>query len=526
MGLESITGNPTLTRFLAAWPISSLRRMTIEQYADLGDHNAYCYWLEYGSRDLGEVGGIPLTKFGLWKFKNQKDYDESFESDNTYAWDGKFGKTRMQAFKKIILTISEIAEAAGRGDWLSIEEKPFHSIAKWKIAFLYSDKRLVPIYTREGLLKVAAGLGGRFPEKAPIVDLQLFIAGKKAAERDMIEYAEDLWAYYVKGKSFRNYFIIGSKVNSDGKKGAKDIFNDMLVTNTVAVGFLEKQDLTPLVGASASEIEKFVFDHGKEEGIDIGKLRSYFRLLLNLKPGDIIAVKSTGSYGTLTIVAYAVVVERDGKVYQYRPDKLGHHINVEFVELGVSRKTNLNYAGTLHQVSSDKPDHLKQIFGPFLQVDNIALGNEDEEEVMGSEERGEYKPEETYQRGEIAARMVRQLHNIIQNSFFRELKRKFPKQCIKMEYEGRVDIVREHGNERWFYEIKPFENVIYCLRQASGQLIEYAYRFQDPGKLTHLIIVGPGELTIESKGFLDHFVQSISLPINYEQHMAALRQDL
>ena len=61
MAFSSVTGNSILSRFLEAWPVASLRRMSIEQYANLEDHNAYCYWLEYGSVDLGAIGGMPLT---------------------------------------------------------------------------------------------------------------------------------------------------------------------------------------------------------------------------------------------------------------------------------------------------------------------------------------------------------------------------------------------------------------------------------------------------------------------------------
>ena len=125
----------------------------------------------------------------------------------------------------------------------------------------------------------------------------------------------------------------------------------------------------------------------------------------------------------------------------------------------------------------------------------------------------------------VAAKMIRQLHNILQNSFYKALKEKYPLHDVKMEYENRVDILRDSGNERWFYEIKPFENIIACLRQATGQLIEYAYRFQDPDKKINLVIVGPGALNVEARSFLDHFTEVVNLPLKYEQHVAPNRQD-
>lgn len=132
MGLNSGIANDTLKKFLATWPVGSLRGMTVPQYANLDDHNAYCYWLEYGSRELGEIGGMPLTKFGLWKWKNRSEF-ETFESDNTYAWNRKYGRNRTEAFKNILALVADIAEAAIRRNWYAIQQIDFHAVAKWKI---------------------------------------------------------------------------------------------------------------------------------------------------------------------------------------------------------------------------------------------------------------------------------------------------------------------------------------------------------------------------------------------------------
>ncbi len=525
MPFSSITGAETLRKFLDVWPLESLKTMTIEKYADLSDHQSYCYWLEYGSRDLGEIGGMPLTKFGLWRYKEYKDFTDTYESDSVYAWNGKFGKQRMLAFKNIIAIVAEIAAAASAGDWQRVEDIDFHAVAKWKIAFMYSSERLVPVYTREGLLKIAAGLGGRFAENATFLSLQLFVKDKKPAEMGMVAFAEYLWMHYVKGKTFRNYFIVGSKYKDDEGSDSKDVFPEMLATNSIAIGFLYNVDCSRLTSASEEEIKAFVAANSSGETIELSKLQSYFRILFSLKPGDIVAVKAHGSFNNLSVIAYAVVTEKNGRIYEYKPEQLGHHVNVEFVELGIDRRFTYNYAGTIHHISSERPDHLKAIFGPFLQVDDIALGSEADDDLF---HRGDttLKSEEAYQRGEIASRMIRQLHNILQNSFFKFLQKKFPGHKLTMEYERRVDIVREYGNERWFYEIKPFENVVSCLREASGQLIEYAYRFQDGDKTTHLVIVGPGELKGEAMGFFDHYAAALKLSFQYEQHVPTLRQDM
>jgi hypothetical protein len=524
MELNTVTAAATLEKIVKLYPVESLRKMPIEKYAHLTDRESFCYLLEYGSRDLGEVGGMPLTKFGLWRFNVAKEF-EHYASDRTYAWDLKFGINRTQAFKNIINIVADIAEASLDGDWIKIQNIGFHAVAKWKIAFIYSNYRLFPVYTRESLLKIAAALGAYFKENAPIIELQEFITSKKPENQDMVAFAEFMWQHYVEGKPFRNYFVVGTKYAGGNGREAKDVFSSMLEFNCIATGFLWDFDLSDLVNGTDEEIDNFVAENSHGEDISLSHLQRYFRILLKLKPGDIVALKSTGSHSSLKIIAYAVVTEKNGKVYEYSPTKLGHHVHVEFVELDVNRPTDLNYAGTIHKVDPERVEHLKIIFGPFLQVDNLAIGDENEDESIVSENKDRVKSEESYVRGAIAARMVRQLHNIIQNDLFASLKKKYPNQDIKLEYENRVDIVRETADERWFYEIKPFENVVSCLRLASGQLIEYAFRFPEFGKKTHLVVVGPGVLTREADLFLDFFRESINLPLDYMQHTVPPRQD-
>lgn len=523
MGLDNTTAEAKLEYLLLIWPIERLRSMSLEQYANLDDHTSLCYLLEYGSRDLGEIGGIPLTKFGIWRFKDKKDFAATYQSDTAYAWSRKYGTSRTEAFKNIRKLVADIAEYAVLQDFEAVEDIEFHAIAKWKIAFVYSNKSLAPIYARENLLKVTRGLKTTFSENAPIVIMQRFLIDSRPADKTMIEFSRHLLDHFVEGKPFRDFFIIGSKYKDEFGNDTKDVFPIMVNNNCVAIGFLYNVDLTGLVGAPDNEIDRFVEKQTAEGSISIHKIKGYFRIFLNLKPGDIIAVKSHGLYNNLRIIAYAVVVQKEGKVYEYKPSKLGHHVNVEFVEVGIDRSLAYNYAATIHKISPDKHDHLKAVFGPFLQVDNIAFAETDDVEPIPSEQN--LKSEESYARGAVSSRIVRQLHNIIQNSFFSHLKEKYPKQTIVMEFDGRVDILRDSGDSLWFYEIKPFENVVACLREATGQLIEYAFRYNKLQKGLILVIVGPSELKGDAKAFYNHFATQINLPLYYEQHVVSNRNE-
>ncbi len=518
MTLAPETGMNTLTKFLAAWPIESLNTMTLQQYADLSDHNSLCYWLEYGSKDLGEIGGIHLNKFGIWKYKERKEYSEQYTRDKEYAWASKYGRYRDEAFKKIKAHVIEIAQAAGRGDWEAIESADLHSIGKWKIAYLYSNNQLFPVYAKTALLAIANGLGGKYGDGATVLELQNYITGKKPVDKSIIDFAREMWDHHVKGKLFRNYFVVGTKYKDDRGNDTKDVFPEMLATGSIAIGFLYNYDLSQLYGNEENEIISFIDNLKNVDDEDVTRehLRRYFRILLRLKPGDIIALKSHGSHGRLEIIAYAIVVERAGKIYEHRPDKLGHHINVEFLETDIARQTTLTYAGTIHKVDPNKSTHLREIFGPYLQMDNPLFDDADIEDGVHSP-----KSELPYLRGPVAAKMVNQLHNIIQNHFYDYLLQTYPNEDITVEYGGQVDVLRENDNEMWFYEIKPIENVGSCLREAIGQLLDYAYKYRKQNKKIILVAVGMGDKdSANAIAHMNHYSEFLKVHIEYIQHIA------
>ena len=62
---------------------------------------------------------------------------------------------------------------------------------KWKIAFLYSDETLIPVYKRDMLVKLASYFGMSVTNKTKISDLQRFLIEQKG-EKDLFEFYEEL----------------------------------------------------------------------------------------------------------------------------------------------------------------------------------------------------------------------------------------------------------------------------------------------------------------------------------------------
>ena len=85
---------------------------------------------------------------------------------------------------------------------------------------------------------------------------------------------------------------------------------------------------------------------------------------------------------------------------------------------------------------------------------------------------------------------------------------------------GKIDVVVRRGTRYWFYEIKASAPTRACIREAVGQLLEYAFW---PGghRAERLLIVGEHPLDEESRQYLQYLREHFSLPVGYKQFSLA-----
>lgn len=181
-------------QFQETFPIESLKDMTLDEYTNLDKASSFCYWLESKTSELGSIWGGSAYKFGIFKFNNTPiDNNSMYSHDESYSWYSRLGKTAAEAFASVKNTIVEIAQSAQRSDWTKIEDiesgKVLWPVTIWKIAFLYSNERLLPIYDKDGWL-------------VPLAEHFGLSAAKKSSRAELYEYLlsqkgdKDLYAFY------------------------------------------------------------------------------------------------------------------------------------------------------------------------------------------------------------------------------------------------------------------------------------------------------------------------------------------
>ena len=181
-------------QFLQQFPIESLGNMTLEEYSNLNKDNSFCYWLESKTYDLGSIWGGSAYKFGIFKFdKTPKQDNPKYAHDENYSWSSRLGNTSEEAFNNIRNAIIRIANHARNAEWDEIEKiNDLWPVTTWKIAFLYSNEQLLPIYDKDGwLVPIANHFGLSDAKKHSRAELYNFLLEKKG-NKDLYVFYDEL----------------------------------------------------------------------------------------------------------------------------------------------------------------------------------------------------------------------------------------------------------------------------------------------------------------------------------------------
>lgn len=185
--------------FQEKFPKDKLRDLTLETYTNLKENvdDYFCRWVEQKLKSLGEIRGSNSLKFGIYRYNEFPKV--KCQHDSMYAWRDDFGNSAEDAFNKIKQKLIEVVDAASQKDGVdyeSIEKNPLSEMFKWKIAFLYSDRRLVPIYSKKMLLDILKKCDISIPQGKTVAEIQKLLIEKKPSDEDIWKYTDSIWEKY------------------------------------------------------------------------------------------------------------------------------------------------------------------------------------------------------------------------------------------------------------------------------------------------------------------------------------------
>ena len=270
-------------KFQEAFPLESLPEMTIEKYSNLNRSDSFCYWLESKTEELGSIWGGNSFKFGIYEYINKPTVVHVL-TDEKYAWHKWYGiDNAKDAYNFILSAIVRVANLAREGNFEAIDnETTLGKVYKWKIAFLYSEEKLVPIYKKEMLDDIAYKLGYKDPTKVDISSLQQYIM-KKKGDKDIYQYYDELLDIWKQKDTNIKYWIY-----APGEKASKWDFctkNNLMCLGWDKIGCFRDYGSMENIKKKLQEV------YNTPDGTFTNDKLAIWDFATTMKPGDIIYAK-------------------------------------------------------------------------------------------------------------------------------------------------------------------------------------------------------------------------------------------
>lgn len=185
-----------LNDFLEQWPLEKVELISLDQYVDIQNRATFTQCVENRTIELGSISGLFGSRmFGIYKRKKSDPLD-GYENDELYTWNKKYGKDKDIAFSEIKKHLINIINYSLTGNFLKIDAIPIPDIFKWKVAYLYSNERLIPIFQREVLKEIATYYGLSVNSKTTVSAIQKVLIDNKPLELNTHEFMVELWSKF------------------------------------------------------------------------------------------------------------------------------------------------------------------------------------------------------------------------------------------------------------------------------------------------------------------------------------------
>lgn len=324
--------------------------MPLEDYTNLNKENSFCYWLESRTSDLGSIWGGSSYKFGIYRYKNKPSAtDNRILCDDQYAWYAKYGKaTAQEAYKLVLKAVKEVANAAKEHNLEAIDNiDTLGDTVKWKIAFLYSEENLIPVYNHGMLEKLAAHFGLENPKERKISELQHFLWEQKG-DADLYDYYDSLLEIIRQTAS--NTEGVQTWIYSPGEGACK--WDECVANQQMYLGWDEMGDLEQYENREAMKTRmKELYGEGKEYRNDS---LATWEFVHEMNIGDVVFAKK----GRGCIIGRGVVTGE----YEYdeERDKFIHCRSVDWNKTGEWNIQEALVMKTLTNLTS-YPDYVKKL---------------------------------------------------------------------------------------------------------------------------------------------------------------------
>lgn len=232
-----------LDQFLDRWPIDKIKSMSLQEYVGLKNKDTFCQWVETKTRMLGSIKGMTSIKFGIYQRQDQAKRPKNYENDDKYSWLAAYGEERGAAFKKVQEEIIKIIQLSELGKFEQIDDLVLPDLFKWKVAFLYSNERLIPIFKNDVLIKIAEHFGLKTNRHTTISQIQKVMMQNKPVNLDVYSFMRQLYDQFGNTEEAVDVAVavrhLRKKIRS--RKAASKINTEEHIRTAVARSFIAQK---------------------------------------------------------------------------------------------------------------------------------------------------------------------------------------------------------------------------------------------------------------------------------------------
>lgn len=334
--------------FLSTWSLERVKEMAIDEYTNLNKDDSFCYWLEKKTEILGSIWGGSSFKFGIYKRRNtDREFEKNAISDGEYAWLDKYGKERDEAFNNVKNIIIDIIKKSQAGDFKAIDSIDLGNAIKWKIAHLYSDNRILNVFSKEKLIEIAKKLSIEFEKKISFYNLQDLVLKQKSPEEDYFTFAKIISSLTANKEA--KYWLY-----SPGEQAVKweEFYNDGIM----AIGWDKLENLENYVDRK-SILKALINNYGggEDQPNNVSAIDDFCNGENKINLGDIVIAKK----GTKTLLGYGKVISD----YYFDEERVAykHCREVKWLKKGVWDVEDNLPPKTLTDITLEKAQYLLNI---------------------------------------------------------------------------------------------------------------------------------------------------------------------
>jgi len=308
-----------LDSFLNRWTNADVKKITLNEYVGIGNKDTFCQWVETKTRMLGSIKGMTSIKFGIYERNDPKKKPKNYHNDSKYSWLHGYGQNRQIAFENTKKDILKIIEYSEKGQFDLIDDIILPDLFKWKVAFLYSNERLIPIYKREVLLKIAEHFGLSTTKHTKISEIQNRMIANKPANKNVYEFMRMLYDRF--GRGYEKEIITGKgirKPNQIRKRQGTNNRNIQSHIRTIARSYVVEQKHNKIQESLKNIL---VNEYGKdkvileENYVDIKLIQSDYLGFYEVKSSSYACECIKEALGQILLYSFVDTDKRKKKIY-------------------------------------------------------------------------------------------------------------------------------------------------------------------------------------------------------------------